>query len=167
MAELGLHYCVGFSLVAANGGYSLAAGQGLLTAVASCCTARAPGARTVVTVARWLNSSGARASCLDSSGARASCLDSSGARASCLDSCGARASCLDSSGARASCLDSFGARASCLDSFGARASFLNSFGARASFLRVTWDLPRSGTEPVSPVLAGGFFTTEPPGKPPE
>ena len=157
MAELGLHYCVGFSLVAANGGYSLAAGQGLLTAVASCCTARAPGARTVVTVARWLNSSGARASCLDSSGARASCLDSSGARASCLDS----------SGARASCLDSFGARASCLDSFGARASFLNSFGARASFLRVTWDLPRSGTEPVSPVLAGGFFTTEPPGKPPE
>ena len=137
MAELGLHYCVGFSLVAANGGYSLAAGQGLLTAVASCCTARAPGARTVVTVARWLNSSGARASCLDSSGARASCLDS------------------------------FGARASCLDSFGARASFLNSFGARASFLRVTWDLPRSGTEPVSPVLAGGFFTTEPPGKPPE
>ena len=127
MAELGLHYCVGFSLVAANGGYSLAAGQGLLTAVASCCTARAPGARTVVTVARWLNSSGARASCLDSSGARASCLDS----------------------------------------FGARASFLNSFGARASFLRVTWDLPRSGTEPVSPVLAGGFFTTEPPGKPPE
>ena len=157
MAELGLHYCVGFSLVAANGGYSLAAGQGLLTAVASCCTARAPGARTVVTVARWRNSSGARASCLDSSGARASCLDSSGARASCLDSCGARASCLDSSGARASCLDSFGARA----------SFLNSFGARASFLRVTWDLPRSGTEPVSPVLAGGFFTTEPPGKPPE
>ena len=127
MAELGLHYCVGFSLVAANGGYSLAAGQGLLTAVASCCTARAPGARTVVTVARWLNSSGARASCLDSSGARASCLDSFGARASCLDS----------------------------------------FGARASFLRVTWDLPRSGTEPVSPVLAGGFFTTEPPGKPPE
>ena len=127
MAELGLHYCVGFSLVAANGGYSLAAGQGLLTAVASCCTARAPGARTVVTVARWRNSSGARASCLDSSGARASCLDSFGARASCLDS----------------------------------------FGARASFLRVTWDLPRSGTEPVSPVLAGGFFTTEPPGKPPE
>ena len=35
MAELGLHCCVGFSLVAANGGYSLAAGQGLLTVVAS------------------------------------------------------------------------------------------------------------------------------------
>ena len=29
----------------------------------------------------------------------------------------------------------------------------------------TWDLPGSGIEPVSPALAGGFFTTEPPGKP--
>ena len=28
-----------------------------------------------------------------------------------------------------------------------------------------WDLPRPGTEPVSPALAGKFFTTEPPGKP--
>ena len=28
------------------------------------------------------------------------------------------------------------------------------------------DLPRPGVEPVSPALAGGFFTTEPPGKPP-
>ena len=27
-----------------------------------------------------------------------------------------------------------------------------------------WDLPESGVEPVSPVLAGGFFTTLPPGK---
>ena len=27
------------------------------------------------------------------------------------------------------------------------------------------DLPHSGIEPESPVLAGGFFTTEPPGKP--
>ena len=26
-------------------------------------------------------------------------------------------------------------------------------------------LPRSGIEPMSPALAGGFFTTEPPGKP--
>ena len=26
-----------------------------------------------------------------------------------------------------------------------------------------WCLPRSGIEPVSPALAGGFFTTEPPG----
>ena len=28
-----------------------------------------------------------------------------------------------------------------------------------------WDVPRSGTEPVFPALVGGFFTTEPPGKP--
>ena len=28
-----------------------------------------------------------------------------------------------------------------------------------------WDLPGSGIEPVSPTLAGGFFTTESPGKP--
>ena len=27
------------------------------------------------------------------------------------------------------------------------------------------DRPNSGTEPMSPALAGGFFTTEPPGKP--
>ena len=27
------------------------------------------------------------------------------------------------------------------------------------------DFPEPGTEPVSPALAGGFFTTEPPGKP--
>ena len=26
-----------------------------------------------------------------------------------------------------------------------------------------WDLPNSGTEPMSPALTGGFFTTEPPG----
>ena len=28
-----------------------------------------------------------------------------------------------------------------------------------------WDLPRSGIEPVSPALAGNFFTTGPPGSP--
>ena len=28
-----------------------------------------------------------------------------------------------------------------------------------------WDLPGPGVEPVSPVLAGGFLTTAPPGKP--
>ena len=27
-----------------------------------------------------------------------------------------------------------------------------------------WDLPGPGLEPVSPALAGGFLTTEPPGK---
>ena len=28
-----------------------------------------------------------------------------------------------------------------------------------------WDLPDPGIEPMSPALAGRFFTTEPPGKP--
>ena len=28
-----------------------------------------------------------------------------------------------------------------------------------------WDLPRPGTEPVSPTLYGGFLTTGPPGEP--
>ena len=28
-----------------------------------------------------------------------------------------------------------------------------------------WDLPGPGLEPTSPALAGGFFTTTPPGKP--
>ena len=27
-----------------------------------------------------------------------------------------------------------------------------------------WDLPGTGIEPLTPALAGGFFTTEPPGK---
>ena len=35
LVMLGLHCCVGFSLVAANGGYSVVAVLGLLTAVAS------------------------------------------------------------------------------------------------------------------------------------
>ena len=30
-----------------------------------------------------------------------------------------------------------------------------------------WDLPGPGIESVSPALAGGFFTTESPGKPEE
>jgi len=28
-----------------------------------------------------------------------------------------------------------------------------------------WDIPGPGIEPLSPSLAGGFFTTKPPGKP--
>ena len=28
-----------------------------------------------------------------------------------------------------------------------------------------WDFPGPGLEPTSPALAGGFFTTTPPGKP--
>ena len=30
-----------------------------------------------------------------------------------------------------------------------------------------WDLPGLGLKPMSPALAGGFLTTEPPGKSPE
>ena len=41
----------------------------------------------------------------------------------------------------------------------------NSCGARANLLLGMWDLPRSGIKPVAPALAGGFSTTEPPGKP--
>ena len=43
---------------------------------------------------------------------------------------------------------------------------LNSCNALASLLCNMWDLPGSGIDPVSPALAGGFFTTEPSGKPP-
>ena len=42
---------------------------------------------------------------------------------------------------------------------------LSSCGPRAQLLRVTWDLPRPGLEPVSPALAGRLSTTAPPGKP--
>ena len=41
---------------------------------------------------------------------------------------------------------------------------LKSCGAQAQLLYSIWDLPGSGIEPVSPALAGEFFTTEPPGK---
>ena len=41
---------------------------------------------------------------------------------------------------------------------------LRSCGTRAQLPRRTWDLPAPGTSPVSLALAGGFFTTEPPGK---
>ena len=49
---------------------------------------------------------------------------------------------------------------------GSGAHRLNSFGAWAQQLCSMWDLPRSGIKPVSPALAGGIFTTEPPRKPP-
>ena len=37
--------------------------------------------------------------------------------------------------------------------------------AQQLWYRSTWNLPRPGIEPMSPALAGRFFTTEPPGKP--
>ena len=42
---------------------------------------------------------------------------------------------------------------------------LSSCGTWARLLHSMWYLPRSGIELMSPALAGGFFTTEPPGKP--
>ena len=54
-----------------------------------------------------------------------------------------------------------------LSSCGSRAleHRLSSCSARAQLLYSMWDLPGLGLEPVSPVLAGGFLTTAPPGKP--
>ena len=42
---------------------------------------------------------------------------------------------------------------------------LSDCGSWAQLLHGTWDLPRPGLEPVSPVLAGRVSTTAPPGKP--
>ena len=66
--------------------------------------------------------------------------------------------------------DKQGTHSSC----GARASHCSGFsccGAQvpewAGFRSCSmWDLPRPGTESLSPALAGGFFTTEPAEKPP-
>ena len=41
---------------------------------------------------------------------------------------------------------------------------LSSCGAQASLLCSMWDLHGPGIEPMSPALASGFFTTEPPRK---
>ena len=40
----------------------------------------------------------------------------------------------------------------------------SSCGTRAQLLHGTWNLPRPGIKPLSPALAGGLFTTGPPGK---
>ena len=41
----------------------------------------------------------------------------------------------------------------------------SSCGKQASLSHGIWDLPGPGIEPLCPALAGGFFTTGPPGKP--
>ena len=43
--------------------------------------------------------------------------------------------------------------------------WLSSCGTWAQMICSMWDLPGPGFEPVSPELAGGFFTIGPPGKP--
>ena len=52
------------------------------------------------------------------------------------------------------------------DSCGYRAleQRLHNCGAQAQLFLGMWDLSGSGMEPASPALAGGFLTTEPPGK---
>ena len=54
-----------------------------------------------------------------------------------------------------------------LSSFGSQAleHKLNSCSVQAWLLHGMWDPPGPEIEPVSPALAGGSFTTEPPGKP--
>ena len=42
---------------------------------------------------------------------------------------------------------------------------LSTCSTGAQLLQDMWDLPGPGIEPTSPKLAGGFFTTEPPGNP--
>ena len=61
-----------------------------------------------------------------------------------------------------------GSRAVCgLSTCGSRAleHRPSSCGSQAYFFLSMWNLPRSEIEPVTPALAGGFFTTELPPKP--
>ena len=64
-----------------------------------------------------------------------------------------------------------GARASAVVACGLRSRTswapehkLSGCGAWAELSHGRWGLPRPAIEPVSPALAGGFFTAEPPGK---
>ena len=54
-----------------------------------------------------------------------------------------------------------------LSSCGSRAleHRLSNRGAQAQLLHSPWDPPGPGLKPMSPVLAGGFLTTAPPGMP--
>ena len=80
-----------------------------------------------------------------------------------LSSCGAQAShCGDFSCCRAQALGHVGfSRCSSQ----ASKHRLNSRGTQAQLPHGMWDLPIPGMEPMFAALAGGFFTTEPQGKP--
>ena len=52
-----------------------------------------------------------------------------------------------------------------LQSSGSRHTGFGSCGTRPQWSWGMWDLPGPGIKPVSPSLAGGFLSTEPPGKP--
>ena len=64
-------------------------------------------------------------------------------------------------------LQSTGSRACGLNSCGfpALEDRLSSWDAWAQLLSTMWDPPNVGIKPMSPVSAGRFFATEPPGKP--
>ena len=79
-----------------------------------------------------------------------------------LSSCGMQASHCSGFSCRAQALGYTGLRSYSSWTFEQR---LNSCGAGAYLLCSMWDLPISGIEPMFSVLAGGFFTTEPPGNP--
>ena len=79
--------------------------------------------------------------------------------------CGLFSSCgelglLSSCGVRASHCGGF----SCCGTW-AHASVVGHVGSTAQLLPGIWDLPDPEIELMSPALADGFFTTEPPGKP--
>ena len=62
-------------------------------------------------------------------------------------------------------LSSCGARAShCCRVWAPGRTGFRSCGTWAKFLHCKWDLPRPGTKPVSPALAGGFLSIAPSGK---
>jgi len=70
----------------------------------------------------------------------------------------------DFSSCRALALQASVVAAQGLNSFGFQA-IEHTFNSMAYLFHGMWDLPRPGIEPTSLALAGGFFTTEPPGKP--
>ena len=88
-----------------------------------------------------------------------------------LSSCGVQAPPRSGfSGCRAQALglvgfSSCGTSAQQLQLQGSTAHRLNSCGTQAQLLRGMWNHFRLGLKPVSPALAGEFFTTKPPGKP--
>ena len=64
----------------------------------------------------------------------------------------------------AQAFSSCGVQASHYRGFSHSSADFSSWGTGTELLRGMWNLPRPGTEPISPTLAGGFLTTGPPGK---
>ena len=90
------------------------------------------------------------------------CLLLSSCEQAVLPSCGGFSCCRAwALGSRASAAVTCG-----LSSCGSRAPEhrISSCSTRIYLLHGMWDLSRSGIEPVSPTLAGGFLSIEPPGK---